>query len=399
MQQLTIDAMGQFGDGLAREDGRQIHVPKVLPGEVVEVEDGRLTRIVTASPDRVEAFCPKFALCGGCKLQHWREAPYAAWKRSLVERALVGKGLDVPVAPLVTAHGAGRRRVSLHVREQGGTWVSGFMEEKSHRLCAIETCPVLVPALKDAPIIAASFGPLLGACDVALTAADNGIDVAVKAERKAVPRKLDGLRQAFERWKLARLAINGEELLAGSAPLMTFGTAHVRLPVNSFLQATEAGEAALSQLVLDGVGKAKSVADLFCGAGPFSFRLARNMAVHGIDSDKAAIAQLLQAARNTQGLKPIKAEVRDLFRAPLIVNELNEFDAVVFDPPRAGAEAQSRMLAASRVKRVVAVACDVQTFARDAAILVAGGYRLEQVVPVDQFKWTAHLELVGWFRK
>lgn len=180
---------------------------------------------------------------------------------------------------------------------------------------------------------------------------------------------------------------------------MTFGTAHVRLPVNSFLQATEAGEAALSQLVLDGVGKAKSVADLFCGAGPFSFRLARNMAVHGVDSDKAAIAQLLQAARNTQGLKPIRAEVRDLFRAPLIVNELNEFDAVVFDPPRAGAEAQSRMLAASRVKRVVAVACDVQTFARDAAILVAGGYHLEQVVPVDQFKWTAHLELVGWFRK
>jgi 23S rRNA (uracil1939-C5)-methyltransferase len=399
MVQIAVEWMGQHGDGVALVDGRHLHLPKVLPSELVEAEGGKVARIVSPSPDRIEPFCPKFDNCGGCALQHWREEPYARWKRSLLEKALEAKALHPVIEPMIDAHGEGRRRVSLHVREQEGEWVSGFMEQKSHKLCALETCPVLVPALRDAPLIAACFGPILGNCDVAITAAENGLEVSVKAERNAVPRRIEPLRELFNRWKLLRLAINGEELMSGSQPFVTMGKARVQLPVQSFLQATRAGEEALALLVTEGLRKCKSVADLFCGVGPFTLRLAESMAVHGSDSDRAAVAMLVQAVRHTQGLKPATAEVRDLFRAPLVVSELNAFDGIVLDPPRAGAEAQVRQVAKSQVKQLVYVACDVQTFARDAAILAEGGYKLEKVFPVDQFKWTAHLEMVGWFKK
>jgi 23S rRNA (uracil1939-C5)-methyltransferase len=187
--------------------------------------------------------------------------------------------------------------------------------------------------------------------------------------------------------------------MSASKPFVTMGKSHAQLPVQSFLQATLAGEEALAQLVTGGLGKCKTVADFFCGLGPFTLRLAESMAVHGFDSDRAAVAMLAQAVRHTQGLRPVTAQVRDLFRAPLVVAELNAFDGIVLDPPRAGAEAQVRLIAKSQVKLLVYVACDVQTFARDAAILAEGGYKLEKVFPVDQFKWTAHLEMVGWFKK
>jgi 23S rRNA (uracil1939-C5)-methyltransferase len=223
--------------------------------------------------------------------------------------------------------------------------------------------------------------------------------MAVKAERKAVPRRLEALQAFAMRWDLSRLAVNGESHLAPRQPVVAMGAAQVPLPVGAFLQATRIGEEALAGLVLKGMGNSRSVADLFCGVGPFALRLARLARVSAWDSDRAAVAALQTAARKTQGLKPVTAEVRDLFRAPLVPGELNAFDGVVFDPPRAGAEAQARELAKSKVKRVVAVACDVQSFARDAAVLVAGGFRLTQVVPVDQFKWTAHLEMVGVFER
>lgn len=391
--------MGQLGESLAIIEGRQAHLAKVLPGETVEVDNGRVVGIVAPSPDRIEPFCPKFENCGGCSLQHWRDEPYAQWKRSLLEQALAAKGLHPEIAPLIDAHGSGRRRVSLHVRERGGQWVSGFMEQKSHRLCALESCPVLEPALRHAPLVAASFGPVLGNCDVAVTAADNGLDVAVKAERKSVPRRIEALRKLFNRWKLLRLAVNWEELMATAQPFVTMGKAKVTLPVQPFLQATRAGEDVLARLASEGLGNSRKAADLFCGVGPFALRLAATMAVRSYDCDRNAISQLQNAARHTQGLRPIIAEVRDLFRAPLVASELDDFDGLVLDPPRAGAEAQARRIAQSGTKRVVYISCDVQTFARDAAILVSGGYKLEKVFPVDQFKWTAYLEMAGWFAK
>jgi 23S rRNA (uracil1939-C5)-methyltransferase len=395
----VVESLGNKGDGLLRIDDENHHVSKVLPGETIVLHEGRLHAIEVSSPERIEAFCAHYARCGGCKLQHWQDAPYRAWKRQLLVDALSSKGIETKVADLVDAHGAGRRRVSLHVRKQNGAWVAGFMEQKSHDLVALDHCPVLVPSMRDVAKLAAAFGEPLGACDVAVTAADNGLDVAIKAERKIVMKRIEALNTILKNFAVLRLSVNGDVHTSLHDPFVMMGRAGVKLPVQNFLQPTRAGEEALAQLVLAGVGKAKSIADLFCGLGPFALRLAETSRVTAIDSDKQAVVGLLGAVRNTQGLKPVEAQARDLFREPLMPAELHGFEAVVLDPPRAGAEAQVKMIAKSTVKRVVMVACDVSTFARDAAILKTGGFALKEATPVDQFKWTAHLEMVGVFTR
>ncbi len=349
--------------------------------------------------EKIQPFCPYFGDCGGCQLQHWAEATYRRWKAGLVQAALAKRGIANTDIPLIDAHGAGRRRVALHVRRKDGVVQAGFMAARSHRLVDIKRCPILVPALDDATSIARAIGAAAGDCDVWITAASNGLDVAVKAERKQAEISLPKLTAVAQTHKLARLSLNGEVLVMNEQPLVAMGRAHVPLPPGAFLQATYLGEEALAQLVCDGVKKARHVADLFCGLGPFALRLAESVRVTAIDSDKAAVASLVSAVKATQGLKPVSTVVRNLMSEPLVASELKEFDAVVFDPPRAGAEAQAKKLAASTVKRVVAVSCDPETFARDAAILVAGGYKLETLTAVDQFKWSNHVECVGVFRR
>jgi 23S rRNA (uracil1939-C5)-methyltransferase len=276
---------------------------------------------------------------------------------------------------------------------------AGFMAARSHDLIDIDQCPILVSALQNATDIARKLGAKLGDCDVSITAADNGLDVSIKAERKIADEQMPRLATLAGELNLARLNINGNMVAARAVPVVSIGKALVQVPPGSFLQATKAGEEALANLVLASFGKSKSVADLFCGVGPFALRIAENAKVTAIDSDKPAIASLAQAARLTTGLKPLKAEVRDLMREPLVANELKEFDAVVFDPPRAGAEAQARQLAKSTVKSIVAVSCDPASFARDAETLVGGGYKLKLLTAVDQFKWTSHVEIVGSFSR
>lgn len=397
MSILKIERLGNKGDGIGRIGDANVFVTKVLSGETVELVHGKLKRIVEPSTERQDAFCQYYDSCGGCKFQHWKHAPYAEWKRMLVVDALKSQGIDAEVSPLLDAHGAGRRRVSLHVRQINGAWVAGFMEARSHDLVAIENCPVLVPQLKDAPAIAASFGLLLGDSDVMITVADNGLDVAIKAERQAANKHIAKFRIIMEKYKILRLALNEEVVAQLSVPAIVMGAAHVQLPLHSFLQATSEGEQVLARLVKEPLRKAKKILDLFCGVGPFAFRLAEIAKVHAIDLDKNSIANLLQATRFVQDLKPITAEARDLFDNPLVPQELNEYDAVVFDPPRAGAETQVKNLAKSKVKRIVSVACDAQTFARDAAILIKGGYKLGPITPVDQFKYSAHVEIVASF--
>jgi 23S rRNA (uracil1939-C5)-methyltransferase len=312
---------------------------------------------------------------------------------------LKAQGIDIKVDALIDAHGAGRRRVSLHVRQIENVWCAGYMEAKSHDLVVIETCPVMVPQLANAPEIAASFGPLMGPCDVAITLADNGVDVAIKAERDAVAKRIPAFNEIMQKFNIARVSVNGQNAAQSRVPTVSVGKVNVQLPLQSFLQATALGEETLVGLVRAALVKSKKVVDLFCGVGPFAFRIAETQKVHAIDLDKLAIAAMLQAVRFTAGLKPITAEARDLYDNPLVPAELNEYDTVVFDPPRVGAEAQARQLAKSKVKWVVAVACDVSSFARDAAILVRGGYRLDKVTPVDQFKYTSHVEVVAVFKR
>lgn len=398
MAALTrIESLGQRGEGIADVEGRRVFVPFTLAGDIAEVEAegdrGTMVDLVERGPDRIDPFCPYFTKCGGCSLQHVGPKTYAEFKRGLVEQALRHGGSDAEVLPIIDARGNGRRRATLHATATG----AGYMRARSHELLSIATCPILVPSLREmSSIVARSVGSLIGDCDVLFTSTSTGIDVAVKSEKSLKPEKLIPLAQRFN---LARMSFNGEVILQARPPTLQMGRAHVEIPTVSFLQATGAAEEALAKLVLAGIGKAKSVADLFSGVGPFTLRMAETAKVFAYDSDKPAIAALQRAVRFAQGLKPISATTRDLFRDPLAPVELDAFDAVVFDPPRAGAEAQSRELARSNVKTVVAVSCDPRTFARDATILMSGGYRLGAVQPVDQFAWSPHVEIVGVFTK
>jgi 23S rRNA (uracil1939-C5)-methyltransferase len=398
MTHLAIRSLGRHGEGIAEHEGKPVYVPYALPGEIVDAEiagnRATITEVVTPSAERIAPFCPHFGLCGGCQIQHWQMDSYREWKRGLVVTALKHRGIDVNVDALIDAHGAGRRRATLHVRRRDGKIIAGFNAARSHDVLAIDLCPILEPALVTAPAIAREIGAIVGDCDVMLTACDNGIDVNVVTERKPSPRLL---APVAEKLGLARLSLGGEAMATRHAPVIGMGRALVTPPPGSFLQATRKGEETLASLVLEALGKSKRSLDLFCGVGPFALRIAERASVHAVDSDAAALAALKSAAHHTKGLKPVTTERRDLFREPFTLAELKGFDAVVFDPPRAGAEAQSRHLAKSKIPLIVAVACDPASFARDASILIGGGYRLEKVTPVDQFAFTSHVEIVGSF--
>ena len=397
MTEVLIDSLGQHGDGIAEIGLERVFVPFTLPGERVEItregERATLLTILEPSADRIEPICPYFGSCGGCALQHMSPVTYAAFKRELVMTALAHAEVETVVEPLIDATMPGRRRATLHVRKV----TAGYMRAKSHDVLDIDVCPILVPGLsRNAPRIARALHALAGDGDASFTATDTGLDMSVKSERKLKPAQLGEFARTH---KLARLTFNGDPVFMAHPPAVKMGRSLVEIPPASFLQATEAAEATLARLVIEGVGKAKMVADLFCGVGPFTLRLAETSRVYAADSDRAALAALTKAFNHTQGLKPVEVKVRDLFRDPLAPIELERFDAVVFDPPRAGAEAQCKELARSKVRTVVAVSCEPKTFARDAAILIGAGFRLDRVTPVDQFAYSTHVEVVGVFRR
>ncbi|MCP3471827.1 methyltransferase [Bradyrhizobium sp. CCGUVB1N3] len=414
VERLTIDHVGHRGDGVCLDGREAIYVPYALGGETVEVEQvpghhpdrRKLLAVAVASPERIAPFCPHFGVCGGCAIQHWAEAPYQAWKRNIVVETLAQAGVACEVAPLVDAHGAGRRRITLHGRLGTHEILKvGFAATSSHDVIPIHRCPILDPALEGALDAAwAVAEPLTSKMavtkplDIQVTATENGLDVDVRGSGPLPAAMVAALSRVAEQHRLARLTRHGELVQQRLPPTLRMGRAEVTLPPGSFLQATVAGEETLAALVSERIGKAKEIADLFCGVGPFALRLAEKARVAAHDSDAGAVAALAKAAR-TPGLKPITAAPRDLFRRPLVPQELREFDAVVFDPPRQGAQAQALKLAASKVPVVIAVSCNVATFARDARLLIDGGYKLETVVPVDQFRHTPHVELVARFSR
>ncbi len=404
---LTIARLGQRGDGVAETADGQVFVPFALPGESVRaVRDGeraQVVEILTPSASRIAAICPLFTRCGGCVAQHMGEGLYAEWKRQQVVTALGRVAAGVAVEPPLDAHGTGRRRVTFHARREEDGMRIGFMAARSHDLVAVEACPVLAPGLVRAPSVAQHLANRLGGSnkplDLQITASEAGLDVDIRGHGPAGNALRRTLTEAAERLDLARLSMHGDIVVERRAPFHVMGKAAVTPGPGGFLQATARGEEILAELVLAALPKAKRVADLFAGCGPFSFRLAERCHVTAFESDKTAVQALQRAASRAQGLKPIAAETRDLFRRPLLEHELAAFDGVVLDPPRAGAEAQVRRLAESKAPVVAYVSCDVGSFARDAALLVAGGYALERVTPVDQFRYSAHIELVGVFRK
>jgi 23S rRNA (uracil1939-C5)-methyltransferase len=406
VEQLVIGEIGHRGDGVAAGADGPIYVPYTLPGETVEVapwaghlDRRHLVRVDQPSAERIAPICQHFGTCGGCALQHWDAGRYRAWKRALVVTALRQAGLDVAVDALIDAHGDGRRRAVFHARRGGKDVLEvGFTAAGTHHIVAIDHCPILAPGLSDAIpaawAIAETLGKTKKPLDIQTTATDAGIDVDVRGSGPLTPTQSVALARLADARRLARLTRHGELIAQRAAPIVAMGRATVTLPPAAFLQATTAGEEALARLVIAHVGDARTVVDLFAGVGPFALRLAERAKVTAADNDEAAVAALRAAAR-APGLKPVTADRRDLFRRPFVAQELGRVDAVVFDPPRQGAQAQARALAASKVPAVVAVSCNAATFARDVSILVDGGYRIASVTPVDQFRYSAHVEIVA----
>jgi 23S rRNA (uracil1939-C5)-methyltransferase len=411
VERLTIDHVGHRGDGVGFAGGESLFVPYTLAQETVEVEpvadhpDRRsLSRIEHASPERIAPFCQYFGTCGGCAIQHWQPEAYRAWKRRIVIETLEHAGIDCEVAALVEAHGAGRRRITVHARRGGdGELRTGFAAASSHAIVAIDDCPILDPGLRGAldaaRALAEALKPTAKPLDIQVTSAGNGLDVDVRGSGPLTTALIATLSDLAQQHGLARLTRHGELVLMRTPPTIEIGAARVILPPGSFLQATLAGEQALAALVAGHCKRAKHIADLFCGVGPFALRLAAKARVSAFDSDAGAVSALSKAATSASGLKPIKAEARDLFRRPLMPQELRDYDTVVFDPPRQGAQAQVKQLAASKIPVVIAVSCNVATFARDARVLIDGGYKIEGVTPVDQFRHTPHVELVARFTR
>ena len=345
-----------------------------------------------------------FGTCGGCAIQHWQDDAYRNWKRQLVVDTLNHAGIGCEVLELIDAHGTGRRRMTLHARQsQQGILRVGFAAAGRHEIIAIDHCPILDPAMhgaiEAANEIAELLRPVSKPLDIQITAADNGLDVDVRGSGPLGTALLMSLSKLAEKHNLARLTRHGELVIMRKPPVVRVGKAQVTLPAGSFMQPTAVGEETLAALAFERCKGAKHIADLFCGFGPFAFRLAEKFKVAAFDSDAAAVTALQNAVKLTQGLKPIKAEARDLFRRPLMPQELRDYDCVVFDPPRQGAQAQSQQLAASKIALAVAVSCNPATFARDARILIDGGFKIDSVTPVDQFRHTPHVELVARFRR
>jgi 23S rRNA (uracil1939-C5)-methyltransferase len=410
-ERLLIDHVGHRGDGVSFAGGENLFVPYTLGGETVEagpvgghLDRRQLLRIEQPSPQRIKPFCRYFGACGGCAIQHWQMDAYRAWKRGIVVETLEHAGIQCEVADLVDAHGAGRRRVTLHARRgDDGELRTGFAAANSHAIVAIDDCPILDPALRGAldaaRALAEALKPANKPLDIQVTAASNGLDVDVRGSGALNSSLIATLSGIAQRHGLARLTRHGELVLMREPPSIEIGAARVALPPGSFLQATVAGEETLAALVAGHCKRAKHIADLFCGVGPFALRLAAKAKVSAFDSDGGAVTALQKAATSASGFKPIKAETRDLFRRPLMPQELRDYDTVVFDPPRQGAQAQVKQLAASKIATVIAVSCNAATFARDARVLIDGGYALEGVTPVDQFRHTPHVELVARFSR
>lgn len=404
---LAIDRLGHLGDGIGTGPDGPVFVPRALPGELVEgeVSGGRMDSpaIVTPSPDRRRAPCPHYAACGGCALMHATDAFVARWKADVVAGALSAQGLSAEILPIHTSPGQSRRRATLAGRRTKKGAIVGFHGRASGTLVEPRDCALVLPAILQAlPVMAAlteAGGSRKGELALTATVTEGGIDLSVVGGKPLDAGLFARLAALAETADLARLGWDGEVIAARRPARQRFGAALVTPPPGAFLQATADGEAALLAAVRRAIGPARRVADLFAGSGTFSLPLAAEAAVHAAESEADMIAALLAAGRATPGLRPLTAEARDLFRRPLLPDELARFDAVVMDPPRAGAEAQAQEIARSSVRRLAYVSCNPVTFARDARILAGGGFRLDWVQPVDQFRWSTHVELAAAFSR
>jgi 23S rRNA (uracil1939-C5)-methyltransferase len=402
--------VGGEGDGVA---AGPVFVPFSLPGERVRAQGSgerrELLEVLDASGDRVAPPCPHFFACGGCALQHWAHAPYLAWKVERLAGTLARQHIETEMLPPFGAAPGTRRRVALHARRGGRDAARlGYKARRSWDLVDIAVCPIADPQIQAAiPALKRLAAPLFehpkSAPTLHTTLTDSGLDVDITGvEAKSGGLSADARMQLAERaaeTDLARVTLGGEVAYLARMPQVRLGPARVALPPGAFLQATAGAEAAMTGFVAEAAAGAHRIADLYCGVGTFTFRLAEIAPVHAADFAPEAVGALTAALAGAPGLKGVTAEARDLVRRPVLAEDLKKVDVAVFDPPRAGAAEQAAELARSAVARVIGVSCNPATFARDARTLLDAGFTLERVLPVDQFLWSPHVELVGVFSR
>lgn len=419
--EVEIQEIGARGDGIAIvEDGRPLYVPYTAAGDRVRVRlgqpraqgyTGRVVSILEPGPGRTTPACRHFGSCGGCALQHIEAQHYEAWKLRLLTQALARQRVKaLQIRSLLVTPPGSRRRADFTAVRRKRDLVIGFNARASHQVVDLAECPVLAPEIVAlVPPLRQLVLELLDpaeAAELMVTKTDSGLDLLIvtgAALGLKIRERLAGFAETHDLARLARRhpESRGSEVLLLRRPVrVRFGDLVVELPPGAFLQASVAGEAALRRAVHEGVAGASRIADLYAGCGTFGLSLAaEGRRVHAVEGDRHLVESIEQAVRAAAGRLRLSTLARDLERRPLLPEELKGFDAVVFDPPRAGAKAQAEALAASNVARVVAISCDPATFARDARILVEGGYRLDWVQPVDQFLWSPHLELAAAFRR
>jgi 23S rRNA (uracil1939-C5)-methyltransferase len=427
---MTIGTIGARGDGVASAEfkpqissqNQNVFIPLSLPGERVmarpvsrtsEGISAQLTEIIQASPDRVDPACPYFGACGGCGLQHWATTPYREWKRERVITAIRRAGLEATeIDPLFTAEPGTRRRAEFVMRRLATSTVIGFHERGSNRIVDILECHIIEPGLMTVADglrkIATQLLARGESARAVVNILDSGPDLLLSLPHEPTLEALESLALMAETVDICRITTTTDTgradglavpLLQRRRPIIRFAGVEVSPPPGAFLQATRKGADAITEAVLAGVGTASRIVELHAGCGTLSFPLHQRGRVHAVEGDPAAVAALNAAAAGASLRGSFTVEVRDLTDQPLGIKELAEHEALVFDPPRAGARAQAEQIAAGGPGRVVAVSCNPSTFARDARFLAEAGYRLDRVIPIDQFLWSPHVELVAHFSR
>jgi len=404
VSEFTVERLGHQGDGIV--DG-PLFVAGVLPGEVITgtVEKDRILNpsIVTPSSDRVKMPCSHARSCGGCGLQHASDEFVAEFKLNVVRNALKARGIEAELSEILTSPVSSRRRAVFSARRTKKGALVGFHMKSSDTIIAIPRCTVLSQALLDIVPVLESLtvegGTRKGEMRFAVTETMTGVDIKAEGGKPADGALLSKLAQMSGQPGVARLTWGDEPVAAQHTPVLEFGGHKVTPPAGAFLQATKQGEESLVSAVTETILGAKKVLDLFSGCGTFSLPAAQNAEVHAVESDKEMIASLTQAWRMADGMRALTAEARDLFRRPLLPDELNRFDAIIIDPPRAGAEAQIIEISKSDVKTVAMVSCNPVSFARDAEILLQAGFVIRNLKVVDQFRWSSHVEISAGFHR
>lgn len=400
---VIIDRLGAQGDGIVEREGGPLFIPEALPGEKWEINDQSFQR-VTDSEERQTARCQHFSECGGCVAQHMSPSLYAIWKVQGLKTAFAHRGIDIDIPPLLTVGEGTRRRVTFSFQRRKQQVMLGYHRSASHDVVDVSECPILRPEIFNALPALRAVADCIAVAEKSgrmhVTVVDGGIDVSLEQPgAKMTQEEVSELARVAHRLSAVRLLYNGQPVFEGTPAILTVNDAQVALGDGSFLQASAEAEALIAKLLTHALRRAKMIADLFSGIGTFTFPLAKKSRVDAFESASQSVSALKTAVKSNQGYKPIAVHRRDLFRDPLSARELRVFDAVVINPPRAGAQQQCQRLAASSVKTIAMVACNPSTMARDARALIDGGYQLAKIQPIDQFVYSAHLEIVAIFQK